>query len=277
MSSEVKCHASLKRSVPEITMFRGDNFLICLGHIQESEACQKLLRQFRSRELTVQKDDVSYRVLSHWDEKGLLVCDRESKKGWRRFNLVERLWTQVIIELRKLGTSLDVIRAAKPFFFEPVHERCSFNLVEYYCLTALCTEMPTYFVVLPDGEAAFLDCNELEGAQEWTSLNHFISLSVNSLLSSVLKKHVGAKVSSKGSVEHRELLDIIESEDFDQLKIVKAKGRVTSYEYQKGFSGKQDDRALAEGHNNYSITRRVVNGSCTSKSRTVKVKLEGKQ
>ena len=42
--------------------------------------------------------------------------------------------------------------------------------------------------------------------------------------------------------------DIIESEDFDQLKIVKAKGKVTSYEYQKGFSGKQDERELAEGH-----------------------------
>ena len=273
MSGEAKCHRGLERSVPEITMFRGDSFAIRLVQIEESKTCQELLKQFRDRGLTIQRDDVSYRVLSHWDTQGLLVCERGGKKGWRRFNLTERLWAQVIIELRKLGTSLDVIREAKPFFFESIHDECSFSFVEYYCLTALLSEIPTHFIVLTSGEAVFLDCYELEGAQEWTSLNHFISLSLNSLLSNMLKRSVSSKRPSEESVEHRDLIDIINSEDFDHMKIIKNKGRVNLCEYQKSYSGKQDEQALTEGYDNYSISRRIVNGICTSKTRTVKVKL----
>src|SRR4051812_11956610 len=100
----------LPRSLPEIAMFRGDHFARNLARSYESKKCQELIKNFRHRVLALKKEDATYRTLSHWDSMELLECERDGEKGWRRFNLIERLWVQVIIQLRKLGLSLEKIK-----------------------------------------------------------------------------------------------------------------------------------------------------------------------
>jgi hypothetical protein len=206
----------------------------------------------------------------------LLECEREGEKGWRRFNLIERLWVQVIIQLRKIGLSLEKIKLSKPFFFEKISDSCWINYAEYYCLSAFAIGRPVQFIVLEDGQAEFLDYAELRDAEKWTSLTHFISLSVNTLLSTVLKKplDVNHPLEREISLDQYKICDLIDAEDFDFLKIAKDKGKMVGFEYQKSFSGKIPEQVLTENFNNYEIKKRIVDGHVTSRTRIVREKTE---
>ena len=78
-----------KMSIPD----RGNAFLSHAYHICQSEKIQDLLKLFRIRTAyyDMDKDWRFYRVLSHWDSKELIECERESMDGRRKFNLIEAL------------------------------------------------------------------------------------------------------------------------------------------------------------------------------------------
>jgi len=266
--------SKLPRSHPEITMFRGDHFSINLSKTYESQNCQKLIKNFRSRILALTQEDATYRTISHWDTMGLLECERDGEKGWRRFNLIERLWVQVIIELRKIGLSLEKIKLSKPFFFEKISDSCWITYAEYYCLSAFAIARPVQLIVLEDGQAEFLDCAELKDAEKWTSLRHFISLSVNNLLSAILKKplKINHPLEREVSLDQYKICGLIDSEDFDFLRVAKDKGEMVGFEYQKSFSGKIPEQELTENFNNYEIKKNIVNGRVASRTRIIREK-----
>lgn len=276
---DIEMPKRLPRSLPEITMFRGDQFMINLAKIHDSPNCQKILNRFRSRTITLKKDDASYRVLSHWDDLDLLECERGSEKGWRRFNLIERLWVQVIIQLRKIGLSLEQIKLSKPFFFEQISHRCLLTYAEYYCLSALVLGRPVKFLILEDGQAEFLDYSELNRIEKWTSLRHFISLSINQLLSTILNKplNVNYPLEREVNLHQYEICDLIDSEDFDSLKIVKTGNAVRGFEHQKTFSGKIPESEITEGHDEYEIRKKVLYNHVTSRTRIVKKNIKEKK
>ncbi|MBS0626729.1 MAG: MerR family transcriptional regulator [Verrucomicrobia bacterium] len=64
--------------------------------------------------------NISYRVLNHWDEEGLLECVRDSEKGWRKFNLIEGFWVHAIEALRKMGLSFQSLGKVKRCIFHEI-------------------------------------------------------------------------------------------------------------------------------------------------------------
>lgn len=69
-----------------------------------------LLRQFSARDLKI-----SYRELNHWSSKGLLFEQNEERK-WRRFNVIEYIWLQMVKELRYYNFPINIIRSIKDQF-----------------------------------------------------------------------------------------------------------------------------------------------------------------
>ena len=69
-----------------------------------------LLRQFSARDLKI-----SYRELNHWSSKGLLFEQNEEGK-WRRFNVIEYIWLQIVKELRFYNFPINIIKLIKDQF-----------------------------------------------------------------------------------------------------------------------------------------------------------------
>lgn len=55
---------------------------------------------------------VTYRWISHWHKKGLLIGSYEEGK-WRKFDLIEYVWLKMIIQMRKFNLSLETIKRIK--------------------------------------------------------------------------------------------------------------------------------------------------------------------
>jgi DNA-binding transcriptional MerR regulator len=175
-----------KANIPD----RGDVFLSHVYHICQSEKIQDLLTLFRTRTAyyDMDKDWRFYRVLSHWDSKGLIECERESMDGWRKFNLVEALWVSVIQRLRHLNTSLEDIGHLKEDFFETIDWECPISLAEYYALCAVFLEKPTFLVVAAPCWSDFFSYEELQTALAKTRFESCIIVHLNPLLNKLLPK-----------------------------------------------------------------------------------------
>lgn len=71
------------------------------------------------RQFTKYDHQLSYRELNHWSSQGLLFEQNEKGK-WRRFNLIELIWIELVKELRQYEFSLKSIKSIK--------DSLSFNL-----------------------------------------------------------------------------------------------------------------------------------------------------
>jgi hypothetical protein len=71
----------------EVASLRSRHFSDNISESSRSDLCQKIVASFRERQLTLHTAHLSYRTLSHWDSLGLINCERDEKKGWRRFNV----------------------------------------------------------------------------------------------------------------------------------------------------------------------------------------------
>lgn len=265
-----------KANIPD----RGDVFLSHVYHICQSEKIQDLLTLFRTRTpyYDMDKDWRFYRVLSHWDSKGLIECERESMDGWRKFNLVEALWVSVIQRLRHLNTSLENIGHLKEDFFEIIDWECPISLAEYYTLCAVFLEKPTFLVVAAPWWSDFFSYEELQIALAKTRFESCIIVHLNPLLNKLLPKE-GVKsrfpFASEITYEQQEILEILAKEDFDRITFRKEKGRIYRCDIEKGFAPDVSEHVLKQGHKNLTITTNIVEGRTASRTRTIKKHLKG--
>ncbi len=62
---------------------------------------------------------VSYRVINHWENVGLIDNFREEGQRWRRFSFVEFIWVRMIDEMRRFGLPVESIKVVKQSLFQP--------------------------------------------------------------------------------------------------------------------------------------------------------------
>lgn len=70
--------------------------------------------------LSAKDTGVNYRVLNHWDEKGIIRFAREKKESNRKFSFVDFIWIKVVNELRSFGIQLPVIKKIADDIYEPL-------------------------------------------------------------------------------------------------------------------------------------------------------------
>lgn len=257
------------------SVYRGDSFLINLGMLCDSSKATEIIKRFHSRHLEIEKSDVSYRVLTHWDSLGLIECERDSSQGWRRFNLIETLWLSVIKKARELGLSLEQVAKAKPSFFQKISPESSIDFVDYYLIGTIFMKFPAFFIISPEGHGEFLFHEEVDLNLSMGTIESHTSIFLNPLLNQILRKKIewSFPLQQTVSAKQSQILHLMDSEDFDYLHILKKKNELTDVKIVKNFSGSTKEDELAETHGNVSIENHYENGGVKTRKRTIHKKL----
>jgi len=72
----------------------------------------KLFQSIKERQFTLKDVGVTYRWITYWHSKGLLIGDYIEGK-WRRFDLVEFVWLKMIVKLREFNIPIEKIKWIK--------------------------------------------------------------------------------------------------------------------------------------------------------------------
>jgi DNA-binding transcriptional MerR regulator len=83
-----------------------------IKQLKEELNTAEVSENIKTRQFTMTDVGISSRLLNHWDKSGLLMEDYEERK-WKKFNLIEYTWLQIVSEMRKYDLSHENIRNVK--------------------------------------------------------------------------------------------------------------------------------------------------------------------
>ena|GEM_PF-1261815 len=172
-----------------------------LSDIDEQPLFKSHLERRREKTLSIKGSDISYRVLNHWCNKGLIEDNRKDgveDKSWRRFSIFDRLWIEVIIELRHYGVSLDIIKKIREKISKPIIENSygltNFEYAVYRCEIKLKSQ--THLVVFKDGFSEITSELDMEVASIIGNWDSHIDINLNNVWSKLSDKFLSDKVKS---------------------------------------------------------------------------------
>lgn len=212
---------------------RGPDFLANVERFEKSDFYKKFTNNLYCHETSIDKKNISYRVLNHWDEEGLLECIRDSEKGWRKFNLIEGFWVYTIQILRKMGLSFESLKKVKCCIFHPIAARKASISLEYYLACTLSLSKPVYLVITPDGTAELLEYSEYTNALSLQAIDYHIVLSVNEILKRMNLSQANKAIFPLEAELTSELYQVFESlreDDFEHATIRKKEGKIDRIE-----------------------------------------------
>lgn len=101
---------------------------------------EKLTEFLLEERFTIKDLGVSYTNITYWDKQGILSFNRSAGGRWRNFNFIDFMWIKTVDELREIGISTTLIKAAKknlfqPFNMKPFLENVKANPDEFEILT----------------------------------------------------------------------------------------------------------------------------------------------
>src|ERR1041385_3541880 len=88
------------------------NKLLMKFYLQEDG--REMSEMLNEKKFTVREIGFSYRLINTWDANGLLDIERRGT-DWRKFSVMDKVWLNIIRELRKYGISLKQILKVKQF------------------------------------------------------------------------------------------------------------------------------------------------------------------
>jgi DNA-binding transcriptional MerR regulator len=215
-------------------------------------------------------DEVSCRVVNHWESKGLIECERNNESGWRKFNLIESVWLRIVQRLREIGLPITKIGKIKAFYFEDNDQ--SISMADFYITWARLLKQPVFFVVLlNDEQAEFLDFRELHAAMSLHYLGNYISININDILNQICTPKVKPKYPLMRTVSPNlcDALNVLEDEDFDTATIHKKGKNIQKVELNKHCENKMSDHAILEDYDDVDLIKKKRKGKVISKKRTV--------
>lgn len=85
------------------------NFVLSNRDVINDNHLSKIIHE---RRFSLKEVGVTYRWISHWHKKELLIGNYEEGK-WRKFDLIEYVWLKMIIQMRNFNVSLETIKRIK--------------------------------------------------------------------------------------------------------------------------------------------------------------------
>lgn len=110
---------------------------------------------------TVGATSITYRVMTHWGQVGLLP-PKDEDLGWRRFSLIERVWIEAVKKMRTYGIPLEVIAGACDQVMRKGRKGLGYPNLEYFVMSAWRSQADPHIMILEDGRTDVGSMEEIE-------------------------------------------------------------------------------------------------------------------
>jgi len=170
--------------------FRDDSWDSLFGdfHGGNNAALEELKSILNDKALSVKDTELTYRLINHWSEAGLIPDNRKVEgKGWRKLSRLDVIWTHCLSEMRKFGLPHSSLKMAyKTTFFLHGDESKPIPLLNFG--VALClVKKPVFLIVFPDGWTEILRKQDIEFSKVCGLLrDSYLTINLNHICETVL-------------------------------------------------------------------------------------------
>lgn len=214
---------------------RGSVYDDFTDYLHEQKELQKIIR---ARNYTVKETGISYRVINHWDEKGILPGDFAlSGEGWRKFSFVEIVWLRIVVELRKFGLPLETISRIKEHVMIWSDEDQTYPWFEYFVAKTPNSVLDGYLVARADGTADLVFSRAIEREKIIRGSRSFILISFKEVFQSIKIPTVKPESLFSLSDDEIDVLGVIRSGEVDKITLKLKEGIMKSIDTSKTVSG----------------------------------------
>ena len=150
----------------------------------------KVKEGLNERRNALAKDEVTSRILTHWQSEGLISDDRPEGKGWRKYSISEQIWIKCIIKLRGFGMDLKKIKRVKEYLelYYSDKSPSKYPLLDFYIVLATTSEEPVKLIVFKTGEAILALQRHIDIALQYKMIeDDFISIDLNRIVNEGFK------------------------------------------------------------------------------------------
>ena len=185
MNNKTKEYLSKKRNfIPNVDWF--DEHFTCNFLYSDLKVKEGL----NERRNTLAKDEVTSRILTHWQSEGLISDDRPEGKGWRKYSISEQIWIKCIIKLRGFGMDLKKIKRVKEYLeiYYSDKNPSKYPELDFYIVLASASEEPVKLIVFQTGEAMLALQRHIDIALQYKMIvDDFISIDLNRIVNEGFK------------------------------------------------------------------------------------------
>lgn len=254
---------------------RGDSFdLAYAEYFYGDRAASRFLNERKHR---FHSKAVSYRILNHWEQKGLLSTKRPEGKGWRKYSILDIVWVHIVSRLREFGFALEKIHLVKEHLSHDDESLSAFPELEFYVARAL-AKVPSYIAIFPHGEALLCTLSEFQVSRSYGFIrDDSILICLNDILQRIYgDKDLKPDYSTNYDLtkEEVQLLIAIRLDLWSEIKIRGKDGKITMIERTENIENETKVIEILRSHNYQNIELKQVDGKVVSFKRTVKKKIE---
>lgn len=129
------------------------------------------------QDFTVKDTELSYRVLNHWSEVGLIQDRREEASAWRKLTIKDLLWIKILTKLREYGLSIEKLLKVRAAIF--THNDPEQTLE--FAISGCVAYVPMFLIVWPDGDAEIESAFWLKGMETTLNYPDYLRINLNML------------------------------------------------------------------------------------------------
>lgn len=219
----------------KVFIIRGDNFDFFVSDYFYSEEGKKISKSINDKGKRLDSIEFSYRLINHWEKHGLLSSNRPSGKGWRKYSLIDLVWTHIILELRKFGFPLEKIYRVKGDleWANETYDYSVFPYLEVYTILAFGFMHPVFVLVFENGETEIATFSQYKQSIELFPLQNHIRINLNNILMKIMPdKNLKPQFnqSLELSAEELELIFMIRMKNYDSIRIKTIEGKIERFE-----------------------------------------------
>ncbi len=164
-------------------IYHTPDWLDVCADLSAQEGWPEVERLLGEKRFTVKDTDITYRLLNHWSEAGLLDDSRENDSGWRKLSVKDIVWLRLLRDLREFGMSLDALRNT----YNSLQPHIS---PEFEAALALCFRKPStpvFVVVFSNGIADVATLHSLRATDYMVGYEvPYVRINLNALCGEIL-------------------------------------------------------------------------------------------
>jgi DNA-binding transcriptional MerR regulator len=223
----------------------------------------------------IDSNDFSYRIINHWEENELFRLERGTEGGgWRRFSAMDRIWLEIISELRGFGVSTEKIKKIR-LELESKNKTSlmKYPRLEFYVARYMAKREATYLMVFSDFTAQIACEFEISIAELFQPLSSHLRIDLSAIVQKIfigdLKR--AHKPSFTLSDSETELLLAVRVGAYNEIKVVMRDGQIIRFEKEKAYVEKDIFKLIKEAEYQ-TITMHLNDGKVSHIKQVIKQK-----